>query len=80
MSNLFDKSLYLQIFSLFLLSLKLNHIFTTMKKYVAHCEDLTAVRMTMLFFWILMPCRFIGIYQSFGQEKHRRTQLKMKGG
>jgi hypothetical protein len=30
-------------------------------------EVLSAVRMTMLFFWVVTPCRLVSIYQRFGE-------------
>jgi hypothetical protein len=30
-------------------------------------EVLTALKMTVLFFWVVTPCRLIGRYQRFGE-------------
>jgi hypothetical protein len=44
------------------------------KKEVVRFGFLVVVRMAILFFWGLMPCRLVGIYQRFGETYHLHLQ------
>jgi hypothetical protein len=37
-------------------------------------EIITMVKMTMLFFWVLTPCRLVGRYQRFRKKKNFRAE------
>jgi hypothetical protein len=43
-------------------------------------EALTAVRMMMLFFWVLVPYRLIGRYQRFGETYFLHFQACLEDG
>jgi hypothetical protein len=44
---------------------------------VLRSEVFTAVRMIMMFFWVLGPCRLVGRCQRFGENKSPSSGLKL---
>jgi hypothetical protein len=49
------------------LAIRTGHLpYKRLDCYYVRFEVLTVVKMTMLFFWVVTPCRLVGRYQRFG--------------